>query len=309
LKSICLTYSLLLLTLLVAAGHVRAQVYHYVPRSSSRQKTNWYTARKPTTTQKQNYYVPVLTPAEATAKAELDRMAAALNGSEGIQFDSTISYPTGSAEKVQTKQTTATTTIERYIRMMIETTNNGQTEGVIAADGNKFTLYDSAKSQYVQITTTPDLFSLQQALELGGKQVFPKGTAAGRDLRISLEFPMLYLSKVFDENEIPVGYSLAYTEASATSDDSKPVLLITATLSSVKTGSIAASYMIDPTTNLPVQFSQIETKPGKQPIFDIQETFKNFKALHKALSASTYAYNLPQGATMAPAEAKLTEGN
>jgi hypothetical protein len=235
-------------------------------------------------------------------------MAAALNGAEGIQYDTTVSYPSGQAGKTTMVQTTASVLVERHIRLSIHTTNNGQTEGAISADGTKFTLYDASKNDYVQITTTSDLPSLQDALELAGKQVFPKQSSSSRDLRRALDFPMLFLGSVYDLSRTPTGDTLTYTQTAGTSDDSKAVTVVTMTETSPKVGSLAVSYLIDPATNLPVQFSEIQTELGKSPSFNIVQTFKSLKLIHKALPVTAYNFTLPAGATMAPAEAKVIGG-
>jgi len=236
---------------------------------------------------------PTLPPAQAAAKADIDRMADVLNRAIGIQYDAAITYPMGPTTAPVQHNISVSVVVEREARMLIQTTNNGVEEGDLSATGTLLTLYDAPSSSYSQVITSEDLWSLQQALELAGKDIYPKPTYTGKGMSDALAFPLIFLEKDYDDLAVGNGVTLAYSAVSSTSPDGKPVILATQTFSSAVHGSVAATYMIDSATNLPVQMTQIETRPGKAAMFDLQETFTNFKLIHRNLPNTTFSYSPP----------------
>jgi hypothetical protein len=236
----------------------------------------------------------ILTPAEAAAKAQFDLMANSLNSAEGIQYDATVTYPW----KKKMRTVHASVLLERTAKMLVRTTDEQDNpQETIYADGSMFTLYDLKSNKYVQIVTSSDLFSVQQALNLGWTEIFPKETRGSSGLKHSLSFPYVFFSRNYDRRTVSSGETLTYSMSNIRAIDGTPVDLVTQTLSSPRIGSISASTMIDPTTNLPIHFTQIETRPGHQPETNLDETFSNFTVLHKPLPGSPYAFIPPFGST------------
>jgi outer membrane lipoprotein-sorting protein len=246
---------------------------------------------------RQNPVSQALSPAEEAAKSILDAMASRLDSAEGIQFDASISYPTGTATDIGLKKVTASITIERDTKLLIQTTNGGQPQDVLCSSGALFTVYDAPSNTYVRITTSPDITSLGQALQLGGKQVFPKQTPTSQDLTYALGFPMIFLGKNYDDTSVENGYSLTYSSQNGSLSDGRSVVFMTQTLYSATQGSIAATYAIDSRTGLPLSFTQTQTSLSGEKTTDISETFTNLKLLTSALPDSTYTYSPPSGAT------------
>jgi hypothetical protein len=284
----------ILLLFLMVGSTCQAQFYYYAPRQRNPQRNR----------QQQKSFaakvVPVtLTPAEQAAKSILDRMAEELNRSEGINYTGVITYSQDNDGKPVSIQTTAATTLERPAKMMIEATSADQEpDGSVSANGKLCTVYNGPDNKYINVIISPDLYSLQQALALGAKSVFTSVTQSRRDLRAALEFPMVFFNSVYDSSSAPEGETLAYSSANSTSADGKPAVLVTETLSSTSRGSVAATYMIDSKTNLPLQFTQIESRPGKPPVTDLQETFSNMKIIRNPLPLSTYTPPLPLDAKL-----------
>ncbi len=300
-KLLIFAISLVIVAVSGGAAPAHAQAYVFPPPPLHRTRTNWYTPRAqktpaPSTSKVAPPVVP-LTPAQAAAKVQLDRMGSTLNGAEGVEFTSTVTYAATAGGTPSTKQAVVAGTVERYVRLQIQATTGSVEDGQIVADGSLFTLYDSLKNKYVQITTSRDLWSIEQALSLGGKELFPKATESSRALRYSVEFPLLFLEKVFDQQQAPTGETLNYVATPSTSADGKAVLLITQSLSSPTRGVLSGTWMIDPVTNLPVEYTQIENKPGQNPRTDFSITFTSFKLLHRPLSVSTYSFSPPVNAS------------
>jgi outer membrane lipoprotein-sorting protein len=259
----------------------------------------WYSARSGQSFNRAPVTIApvVLTPMQAAAKAILDRMADKLNHAEGVEFDAVITYPTGSLDNIILKTVHVSTTLERTAKLLLVAKDaSGNIEGVVTASGTLFTLFDAPTNKYVQITTSRDIWSLEQALELAGKEIYARPTTSGSDLRAAIGFPIVFFDKVYDTGRVEPSVTLSYTSSESTTEDGTSVDVLTETLASIRNGSVAITYLIDPITYLPVEFSQIETRPGGKPFFDTQETFKNVQILRTKLPDSTYVYTPTSGA-------------
>jgi hypothetical protein len=213
----------------------------------------------------------VLTPDEIAAKAVIDRMAGVLNRSEGVQFDAAITYPYGSVDNIRMKTINVSTTLEKTAKLLIRATDIDPTMPAICSSGSLVTVYDQPTKKYAQIVTSADVWSVQRALDIASKQVFPKRTSYEEALRSSLGFPMLYFSKVYDESSLPEGETLTYTMEKPGPSTSSAQTTVIETVTSAIRGAVSAAYTIDSTTNLPISFVQTETRPGKPVTTDLQE--------------------------------------
>ena len=235
--------------------------------------------------------VITLTPAELAAKGVLDRMAATLNRDDGIAYTGDITYLDGT----NLRKTTATVTIEHPARLLIDAFNDqNQSDGTLSADGSTYTLYDSASNTYDSIATSRDLFSLQQAIELRGSQIYPRRTAGALDLKAAMAFPMIFFNGLYTVNQLEPGESVAYWQQNISTPDGKPAVQVTESLTS-RTAQETAVYMIDPAANLPVQFTQTYQKTLQPAAIEIQETFKSLKVLRTAQPDTFYAFTPPAG--------------
>jgi len=236
--------------------------------------------------------------ASASAKSELTRLAEALGNAKGLSYASELSFATRGPVGAVTSSTTTKVTVERPAKFSVQTSSNSKPLTILDSTGSNVVIYDASAGKYAQESASSDIKSTGNALDDAARTLFGQRNEAGDSLQAALRFPISFLSgQVFLESA-PAGVSIHFSSTPSTLNG-KLVHSVVETINVPQRGSAKLTFVVDPTTNLPVSESEQEIPLDKTipTVTVFKETFSNFRILSGPADTSAYAFLPPATAT------------
>jgi len=248
-----------------------------------------------------------LTPAELAAKADLQKMADILKSSTGLTYTAKITLlspqsPTATpSASTPAKDYDSTVTVEKPGKIALTVSPMGTGQEQIYDDGANVTVFDSGSSKYSTAPGAANFSGSIGGLFRADQAVYPSTPEALMTLQQMLAFPLDYSIGQFVSGPVPAGLKFTITEDKETVDG-KAVNKITQQYKMTQI-TVAVAYAVDPTTNLPVEFSEDASTAEGKKVLSLHEWFTNFQVLAGPAVASTYTFTPPAGAALVAAAA------